>query len=225
MAWDTVTGNPGNLPETTPDGDITYHTDTKDQKPLQVLGLEKLGSGICGVVYDSVCISDNDSEETHAVKFVEHDFPSFWRELVIYEKLEGQPFIPAFYGGFAGHWVTGPLGIIIMEMLERSFKSADEMSMDEKCLGPFLPSSSSEHELIVASSTGRHQALSCLEQLHAAGFQQGDIRPNNFGVRNDGKVVMLDFSHAEPCDSSFSMSAEVKLLRQYIFGEVNEEQG
>lgn len=46
----------------------------------------------------------------------------------------------------------------------------------------------------------RHQALACLEQLHDEGYHQEDVMASNFGLRN-GQVVVLDFTHVEPCDT------------------------
>lgn len=120
------------LPYMTKDGDITFHTDTMNKKPLRVLGLEELGSGICGTVHKSVCIGSDGSEETLAVKFVTDNFSSFWRELDVYEHLAGKRFIPVFHGAFAVQWTNGPQGVIIMEMLERVFESYSDMSIDEE---------------------------------------------------------------------------------------------
>ncbi|EDN05620.1 protein kinase domain-containing protein [Histoplasma capsulatum] len=147
-AWDVVLdGNSSDLPETTPDGEITYHADTVVEEPLCLLGMEKLGSGICGIAYDSLLLAGT-SEEPCAIKVNEHDFQSFVREVEGYERLQGKTFIPKCYGGFAGI----------------------------------------------------HQALACLEQLHDEGYHQEDVMASNFGLRN-GQVVVLDFTHVEPCDT------------------------
>ncbi|KLJ11625.1 hypothetical protein EMPG_13195 [Blastomyces silverae] len=178
-AWDVVlNGNSSGLPATTPEGEITYHTDTVVEEPLCLLAMEKLGSGICGIAYDSLLVSGTSEEpEPCAIKVNEHDFQSFVREVEVYERLQGKTFIPRCYGGFAGMWVSEPLGVLVLELLEKSFKSFNDMTTDQK-----------------------HQALACLEQLHDEGYHHGDVRASNFGLRN-GKVTVLDFTHVEPCDT------------------------
>ncbi|KAG5288906.1 protein kinase domain-containing protein [Histoplasma capsulatum G186AR] len=192
-AWDVVLeGNSSDLPETTPEGEITYQ-DTVVEEPLCLLAMEKLGSGICGIAYDSLLVSGT-SEEPCAIKVNEHDFQSFVREVEVYERLQGKTFIPKCYGGFAGMWVNEPFGVLVLELLEKSFDSFNEMTTDQK-----------------------HQALACLEQLHDEGYHQGDVRASNFGLRN-GQVVVLDFTHAEPCDTPRTCGNwEGKYAREVIF--------
>ncbi|EGC44147.1 conserved hypothetical protein [Histoplasma capsulatum var. duboisii H88] len=101
-AWDVVLeGNSSDLPETTPEGEITYHADTVVEEPLCLLAMGKLGSGICGIAYDSLLVAGT-SEEPCAIKVNEHDFQSFVREVEVYERLQGKTFIPKCYGSFAG---------------------------------------------------------------------------------------------------------------------------
>ncbi|PGH03396.1 hypothetical protein GX51_04127 [Blastomyces parvus] len=146
-AWDVVlNGNSSDLPATTPEGEITYHTATVVEEPLCLLAMEKLGSGICGIAYDSLLVSGT-SEEPCAIKVNEHDFQSFVREVEVYERLQGKTFIPRCYGGFVGMWVGEPLGVLVLELLEKGFTSFNDMTTDQK-----------------------HQTLACLEQLHDGGI-------------------------------------------------------
>jgi hypothetical protein len=105
---------------------------------VKLLTLEKLGSGVCGSVYDSLCITSG-GEEPCAIKVMQYQFGSFPIEIGVYEQLEGKSFVPAFYGAFAGMWVTGPLGVVLMERLDKTFRSFDEMDIDEKSVLQHLP--------------------------------------------------------------------------------------
>lgn len=68
----------------------------------------------------------------------------------------------------------------------------------------------------------RRGALECLEQLHLAGFQHGDVSPHNFGARN-GEMVILDFSQAEHCEKCGPCGTddtcyEIGKLKETLFG-------
>lgn len=93
--------------------------------------MDKLGAGICGIAYDSLLVSGT-SEEPCAIKVNEHDFPSFVREVEVYERLQGKTFIPRCYGSFAGMWVSEPLGVLVLELLETGFKSFNDMTTYQK---------------------------------------------------------------------------------------------
>lgn len=67
-----------------------------------------------------------------AAKVVQYEFALFYIEVSAYDQLRGRPFVPRFYGAFVGMWVTGPLGVILMERMEKTFDSYEEMDMEEK---------------------------------------------------------------------------------------------
>lgn len=101
-----------------------------------LLACQKLDSGVCGSVYNTACVV-NGTEEPCAMKVVEEAFWYFQREIEVYEQMRGKSCIPIFYGAFAGMWVSGPLGVLVMELLDGTFDSFDAMDMQQKYL-PFL---------------------------------------------------------------------------------------
>lgn len=126
-----MSGTVDDLPETSSDSRGAHPLISSAEGSGQLLALEELGSGVCGFVYDSLCVI-NGREEQCATKVVQYQFHAFQVEVGVYEQIGGRPFVPAFYGGFAGMWVTGPLGVVVMERIPRTFNSYDEMDMNEK---------------------------------------------------------------------------------------------
>ncbi|WEW57339.1 hypothetical protein PRK78_002804 [Emydomyces testavorans] len=193
-----MSGVVNDLPETAPHADGAHPLTAGAKTAARLLAFEELGSGICGSVYDGLCVV-NGHEDHCAIKVVQHEFAAVPIEVSVYEQLHRKHFIPKFYGAFAGMWVTGPLGAIVMERLEKTFTSYEEMDTEEK-----------------------RGALACLKQLHRAGFHHGDIAPRNFGARKSGEVVILDFSVTETCQPckprAVDACRDVRKLEQTLFG-------
>ncbi|KAK2754484.1 hypothetical protein FQN54_006884, partial [Arachnomyces sp. PD_36] len=161
------------------------------KKPGQILAFEEIGSGICGRVYDTRVIVDG--KVGHCVAKVIHpenseefeecqmsEFLPFWSEVEDYERLKGERFIPEFYGAFAAMWFEGQIGVILMERLDKTFSSYEEMDAEEK-----------------------RGAIDCVKKLHLAGFHHGDERAPNFGKRG-AEMVIFDFSAAAPIPEDMS---------------------
>lgn len=120
-----------NLPETDPYSKGYHPITFGSERAGRLLACERLGSGGCGEVYDSHLIVDGSNAHC-AAKVVEHEFSLFYLEVFAYEQLRGRQFVPKFFGTFAGMWPTGPLGVILMERLDKIFKSYEEMDTEEK---------------------------------------------------------------------------------------------
>lgn len=112
-----------------PESDAAVGSECEADRLPGFLGFDELGSGGCGSVYDSTCIG-NGLEQNCATKMIQYDFSAFQREVSVYEQLKGSSYVPGYYGAFAGKFVTGPFGVIAMELLDESFKTFDAMSME-----------------------------------------------------------------------------------------------
>jgi hypothetical protein len=119
------------LPLTEPDEGVTKPAKQVSAATPRLVAFEQLGTGLCGFVRECLFVLGN-REEPCAAKVFEHDFSSFGRELGAYECLNSKPFVPHFYGGFAGMWVTGPVGVLVLQLLEKNFTSYDEMDEEQK---------------------------------------------------------------------------------------------
>jgi hypothetical protein len=126
-----LAGEVEDLPETDPLARGPHPISFGSERIGELLAFDKLGSGVCGDVYDSQLIVDGHNAQC-AVKVVQYRFDLFYLEVSAYEELLAEQFVPKFYGAFAGMWPTGPLGVILMEKLDKTFNSYDEMSMVEK---------------------------------------------------------------------------------------------
>ncbi|PGH03443.1 hypothetical protein AJ80_08691 [Polytolypa hystricis UAMH7299] len=105
------------------------------------------------------------------------DYRAFENEVRTYRKLQRSAFALPLYAAFRGYQVLKQFGILITEIFDRTFRSYEDMSLDEKT-----------------------QALDCLVQLPEAGVAHGDVSASNFGIK-DGKVVIINFSNTGPCNS------------------------
>lgn len=55
-----------------------------------------------------------------------------------------------------------------------------------------------------------------LRRFHALGYVHGDCNKYNFIICPDGRVVLIDFDKARPCDDQAVMEAEVASLRDQL---------
>lgn len=127
-----MSGDFEGIPETEPYAHGPHSLIYRESNTCKLFGLEELGSGAVGIVYDSLCSVDNNDEIACAAKVVQYEFNAVPNEVAVYEKLRGKNITPNFYAAFAGIWVTGPIGVIAMERLEKTFDSFDEMNAEEK---------------------------------------------------------------------------------------------
>lgn len=130
-AREIMNGKVKDLPESDPCSQGAHPISFGAERVGHLLAFEQLGAGVCGAVYDSHFIMDGHNANC-AAKVVEERFDLFWLEISAYEQLRGKQFVPKFYGAFAGMWTTAPLAMILMERLEKTFNSYEEMNTEEK---------------------------------------------------------------------------------------------
>jgi hypothetical protein len=130
-AREILSGAVEDLPETDPYAEGPHPMTFGAERAGQLLAFEQLGAGVCGEVYDSHLIVDGHNGNC-AAKVVQYQFALFYIEVRAYEQLQGKQFVPRFYGAFVGNWVTGPLGVILMEKMDKTFDSYEDMDWEEK---------------------------------------------------------------------------------------------
>ena len=130
-AREILSGSVKDLPETDPHAQGAHPISFGTERAGQLLAFGQLGAGVCGEVYDSHFIVNGHNAQC-AAKVVQYEFALFYMEVSAYEQLRGKQFVPKFYGAFAGMWVTGPLGVILIERLEMTLDSYEEMNTEEK---------------------------------------------------------------------------------------------
>lgn len=130
-AREIINGTVNDLPESDPLAQGAHPISFGAERTGQLLAFEQLGEGICGEVYDSHFIVDGHHAHC-AAKVVQYRFDLFWLEVSAYGRMRERQFVPRFYGAFVGMWPTGPLGMILMEKLEKTFNSYEEMNVEEK---------------------------------------------------------------------------------------------
>mmetsp|Transcript_33897 Transcript_33897/g.54917 ORF Transcript_33897/g.54917 Transcript_33897/m.54917 type:complete len:503 (+) Transcript_33897:167-1675(+) len=175
-----------------------------DISPDDLVDVSFLGEGRCGSVVRTVIDGTLVAVKVIDLMNVEGAWDELRNEVEAYKLLEGcqGDVVPSFYGSS----LYGPLGFLVMEVI-----IGDPLS-----------------DVVVGSCDKEDmykKALHALQAVHEKGVLHGDIRLENFILRRDGKVVLLDFGHCGRVvdyedESSFHQStiAECKELNQLFKG-------
>lgn len=125
--------------------------------------------------------NENDTRGSHPpLPNPEKEF-AFTNEIAAYTHLTNTSMFPQFYGAFQGVGSSGyQTGLVLVEKLPVTFEEPSGMTEAEKLA-----------------------AYQNVVEVHNRGVHHEDVWARNFGKRDDGSVVIYDFSHSalfKECD-------------------------
>lgn len=149
-------------------------------------------------------ICGNDKQNV-VVKLFERDMVMFNAEARTYAFLKNDFASPRCYGAFSGKgYGNTRIGANVLEELAVTFRRKADMTYQQRSVIVIL--------LLERSCTDSSQlkpqrlrAFDIVSHLHDRGIHHGDPEPRNFGLREDGQLVIYDYSHATfttDCDST-----------------------
>lgn len=143
--------------------------------------VRKLGEGGCGEVQEVI---DGDSH-FWAAKFIKEDLPSWQKEVQMFRRFEGQPFVPQLK---ESNYDDG-LGVLIMERIDHR--------LDE-----YLTEPRPEDEVVSIAG----ELMDAVDSIASAQACHGDLALFNVGLVNK-RVVLFDFDDSSTDTSGLVVDA------------------
>lgn len=110
---------------------INMSTNSSSERTSSSLRLyNSLGGRVYGTVYEGLWLTGD--ERLWCAKIIETDYQVFENEVDIYQHLRRSTFTLPLYAAFSGTHHSRRFGIFIMDILDRTFKSYNDMTNQEK---------------------------------------------------------------------------------------------